>query len=203
VNVCFQFRDPETKGWMVLTNFGVFLLALLIIFKEYGWQWGAGAVGLAYIENFALFKLFSSPFLYSITKSLALKQAQAKIAPPSTQSIDNDNNLETILETPRISDSMLNEYFDRFCINEKKVKEVVSYYNLSREDLKKIYKRLSYLGLGWIHGHYVPLSTLSYIEPLMYLIQAQQRNESDIKIASDLMAYWQDGVKLKWEPIRV
>ena len=66
------------------------------------------------------------------------------------------------------------------------------HYGLSKENLYQYYIQLSAAGLGqWIKGHYVPLSSITYFEPLLYLVEAKKREIDWATIVGNLLQYWE------------
>lgn len=164
----------------------------------------AGVGGV--VRGYFLFKPFRSGVLYSVKKSLKLKLLQAKLAPypnhPPNQTIDEMFKGFLKPSMPKeLLDEYLDEYIDFFCLNDRKISPIVKHYGLSKDNLKSIYRDLCHLPLGWARGHYIPLSTLSYVEPFMYYIQAKQRGAVDVVIVADLFGYWDRNQKLTWRPI--
>lgn len=200
LNVYMDRTDGLLKKHVFIPNFVVFLGLIIFTFYSHGWEWGLTAISYTFIVNFVLIALLDSSFMNSVKKSLKLKALQAKIAPPPNQTIEEIcQKILTGKERGR-DESLLNEYINYFCINDPKIGPAVAYYKLSRDDIKELYKSLQ-PGLGWARGHYIPLSTLSYVEPFMYLVQAKKRKEADLDIAHNLYSYWQDNAPLSWRPI--
>lgn len=128
----------------------------------------------------------------SLRKSWKLRKLQMRIAPPARWSHDSYNNFMKSLESG-INDRKraINKFLD-LCEDDPGVRRVMETEQLSREDLENIYERLVILGLGgWIKGHYAALSSIAYVEPLLYVARSQKSGTSWEEIALNLMQYWE------------
>ena len=120
---------------------------------------------------------FFSKFKGSWKKSGSIGKLQQKIA-----SITFDADKEEWL---------MEEYLD-LCMTGEGVVHVMRNYGLSKEDLYQYYIQLSAAGLGqWIKGHYVSLSTITFFEPLLYLVEAKKREIAWGTIVANLLHYWE------------
>ena len=89
---------------------------------------------------------------------------------------------------------LIEEYLD-MCVSDTNVKFVLDHYGMDRSDLMEIYKSLIFsLGIYGKSGHYIPLSTISYFEPLVYVVEAKKSGLSQAKINGNLLLYWDDEV---------
>jgi predicted transcriptional regulator len=85
----------------------------------------------------------------------------------------------------------IDEFLD-LCESDEGVAKVMIQYNLNRNDLKDIYKRLVGSGLGqWIKGHYAALSTIAYFEPLIYVVDSEKKGTKWEEIVGNILYYWQ------------
>jgi hypothetical protein len=85
----------------------------------------------------------------------------------------------------------LEEFLD-LCESDEGVAKVMLQYNLNRNDLKDIYRRLVSVGLGqWIKGHYAALSTIAYFEPLIYVVDSEKNGTEWMEIVGNILYYWQ------------
>jgi len=88
-------------------------------------------------------------------------------------------------------DEAIEEYLD-LCINDEGVKKVMVKYDLSRDDLKKVYINLIKTGLGQrIKGHHAALSTIAYYEPLLFHVESERRDGSYLETVGALLSYWE------------
>lgn len=118
-----------------------------------------------------------SRFKESWKKSGGVRKLQQKIA-----SISFDSDKE---------ERLMEEYLD-LCMSDEGVVHVMRHYGLSKENLYQYYIQLSAAGLGqWIKGHYVPLSSITYFEPLLYLVEAKKRKIDWATIVGNLLQYWE------------
>jgi len=82
---------------------------------------------------------FLSALIGSFKKSKNLKRLQVRISPPD-QNIKNitSNFMDSLQSGHNDRDEAIEEYLD-LCINDEGVKKVMVKYDLSRDDLKKVY----------------------------------------------------------------
>ena len=135
---------------------------------------------------------FFSALIGSFKKSKNLRKLQLLISPPN-QNIEDiaSNFIDSIQSGRNDSDEAIEEYLD-LCINDEGVKKVMMEYDLSRDDLKKVYSNLLITGLGqWIKGHYAALSTIAYYEPLLFYVESEKRDGSYLETAGALLSYWE------------
>ena len=91
-------------------------------------------------------------------------------------------------------DKALEQFLD-LCESDSGVKQVMRSEGLLCSDLKEIYSDLLTVGLGqWIKGQYVALSTIAYVEPLLYIVRAKQRGTNRLEIAGTLLEYWENKI---------
>ena len=91
---------------------------------------------------------------------------------------------------------LMNTYFKEICLQDEGVASIIRKYELSKDDLYQYYINLSAAGLGqWIKGHYVPLSTIAYYEPLLYLVESKKRNVPWGTIVGNILYYWEGSIK--------
>lgn len=138
---------------------------------------------------------FFSNLTRSFKKSSRLRELQLKIAPPGRGMNDMVSEFMRSLDAGTDEkESALEQYLD-ICGSDKAVKEAMRTEHLSRADLKALYVHLSAAGLGqWVKGHYAALSTIAYVEPLLYAIRAQKRGVNWCEITSKLLEYWEDKI---------
>ena len=135
---------------------------------------------------------FFSSLSGSMKKSTNLRKLQLRISPPN-QTIDDvvSNAMESLQSGRNDQEETIKEYLD-LCVNDEGVKKVILKYNLSRNDLEKIYINLNINGLGeWIKGHQAALSTIAYYEPLLFHVESERRGEPYMQIVSALLDYWE------------
>lgn len=135
---------------------------------------------------------FFSSLSGSFKKSKNLRKLQMRISPPDQTIGDITSNVIASLKSGRNDrDEALEEFLD-LCINDEGVMKVMAEYNLSRDDLEKIYINLNINGLGqWIKGHQAALSTIAYYEPLLFHVESERRGEPYMQTVSTLLAYWE------------
>lgn len=138
---------------------------------------------------------FLSRVTRSWRKSSKLRKLQLKIAPPG-RGIDDaaSDIMRSLSDGTNEKETALVEYL-AFCESDEGVKKVMDSENLSREDLRDIYFRLLAVGLGqWIKGHYAALSTIAYVEPLLYTVRSQRHGSDWMEVAGNLLAYWENEI---------
>lgn len=92
-------------------------------------------------------------------------------------------------------EQFMNQYFEEICLQDKGIVSIINKYGLSKDDLYQYYINLSAAGLGqWIKGHYVPLSTIAYYEPLLYLVESKKRNVEWGAIVGNILDYWEGSI---------
>jgi len=90
---------------------------------------------------------------------------------------------------------LMNKYFEEICLQDEGVVSIINDYGLSKDDLYQYFISLSAAGLGqWIKGHYVPLSTIAYHEPLLYLVESEKRDVSRLTILENILDYWKGSI---------
>ena len=128
----------------------------------------------------------------SFKKSNELQRLQKIIAPPQGQST-SDYVRDVVSQIRSGSSSTLEEYLD-LCESDKEIAEIMSETKLTRENLKQLYITLESTGMGWVKGHYTPLSTIAYREPLLYCMNEQGKS-SMVTVAGNLTAYWKGAIR--------
>lgn len=89
-------------------------------------------------------------------------------------------------------EKILMEQYLNICESDEGVADVMRKYNLTKDDLYQYYIQLSAAGLGeWVKGHYIPLATIAYFEPLLFMVEAQKREISWLTIVGKLLDYWE------------
>jgi len=120
---------------------------------------------------------FFSSLKGSFNKSKRLNKLQMEISGQSSGADRKDQPLEEFLD---------------LCESDEGVAKVMLQYNLNRNDLKDIYRRLVRSGLGqWIKGHYAALSTIAYFEPLIYVVASEKKGTKWEEIVGNILYYWQ------------
>ncbi len=138
---------------------------------------------------------FFSNLTRSWKKSSRLRELQLKVAPPGRGLDDVVSDFKRSLEGRTDEKERALEEFLDLCEADEGVKKVMETEHLSRADLKQIYIRLSVAGLGqWVKGHHAALSTIAYVEPLVYAARAQKRGTDWREIAFNLLEYWEDKI---------
>jgi hypothetical protein len=128
----------------------------------------------------------------SFKKSKNLRKLQMLISPPDQTIEDITSNIMASLKSGRNErDEALKKFLD-LCTNDEGVMKVMAEYNLSRDDLERIYINLNMNGLGqWIKGHQAALSTIAYYEPLLFHVVSERRGEPYMQTVGTLLAYWE------------
>ena len=127
---------------------------------------------------------------HSFKKSKKLRQLQFDIVPPN-EDLSISDSFKKILKTGKNKDQALDNFLD-LCESDDGVIKVMENYDLTRDDLKEIYVLLEINGLGqWVKGHYAALSTIAYLEPLLFYVEATQQNISLREITYVLLEYWE------------
>lgn len=129
----------------------------------------------------------------SIIKSNKLRKLQRKITTPSGWS-SAGFNAEAAFKQCTEEASALDAYYD-LCLSDKSTSKMVSELGISREHLDCYYRMIrSEMPMsfdGWIKGHYIPLSSIAYPEPLLFIFRTEmdsEWNESGTVLC--LMKYW-------------
>mgnify|MGYP003986180821 FL=1 len=130
---------------------------------------------------------------------------QRQIAPPEKQSAADYAKQAvrkmqdgTIFGEKDRLDIALDKYLD-LCDNFVFSKEIIKAYDVSREDLKQIFIELMSVGMGWLKGHYTPLSTIYFREPLIYYVHSKKTGVDHMEIVYDLLRYWNGDIS--WEKL--
>ena len=132
--------------------------------------------------------LFSA-FSQSFKKSKKLRQLQLTIAPPDDDLL-SPGGFERMLKAGKKKNEAIEEFLD-LCQSDEGVAKVMEEYKIARSDLKEIYRSLEINGLGqWVKGHYAPLSTIAYFEPLLFYAEATRHQKSLREISFVLLEYW-------------
>ncbi len=137
---------------------------------------------------------FFSSLKRSWNKSTRLQELQKIISPPGQTA--NDIISDVMSDIGGSNDKFerkktaLKEFLD-LCESDEGVKNVMEIERISRDDLEQIYITLESSGsLGWIKGHYSPLSTIAYSEPLLYTVRSKKTGVNHFDILSNLQDYW-------------
>lgn len=138
---------------------------------------------------------FFSDLTRSWKKSSRLHQLELRIAPLGRSTHDTFTEFMHSLDTGIDEKKLALEEFLDLCETDEGIEKVMETERLSRADLKDIYKRLMALGLGgWIKGHYAALSTIAYVEPLLYVVRSQKRGAGWEEIVLNLLQYWENKI---------
>lgn len=140
-------------------------------------------------------------FIKSWKKSGKLRKLQYKIA--GNQAKNRDFSFEDLFsenenlpQRLKERENLLNEYLEEISLNDEGVRSIIEKYGLTKKDLHDIYVALNSSGLGqWVKGHYIPLSTISYFEPLFYLVESERRKEEWAIIVRNIFAYWSGEIR--------
>lgn len=118
---------------------------------------------------------FFSAFKNSWKKSGEIRSLQKKIA-----SLTFEPEKEVLMQ----------QYLN-VCERDEGVSDVMCKYNLTRDDLYQFTIQLSGSGLGgWVKGHYMPLSTITYFEPLLFMVESKKRGIDWGTIVGKILGYW-------------
>ena len=83
------------------------------------------------------------------------------------------------------------EHYLDLCEAEANIAPFMTEQNLTRNDLTRIYHALQETPLAcWKDDHYLPLSTLAYLEPLAYFVISEKNGEAFADIVAVLKEYW-------------
>ena len=140
----------------------------------------------------------------SIKKGRRLTQLQRKISPPGEKPSPTGFDHHTVLaafdqsSAPAERLVALEEYLD-FCMGHETVRPVIDAHTISKLDMRNfarmIRREMPHFMDGWIKGHYVPLSSLAYPEPLAFLaITSRLEGWTSQAIVLTLASYWQDEI---------
>lgn len=130
-------------------------------------------------------------FIASLIKSSKLRKLQTAIGPK--QGASPADSFADMVDT-RKADARaqaLEDYLD-LCEGDENVAFVMQRYGLQRADLTNFYRFLCASGGGgWVKGHYTPLSSIAYGEPLIFLAETRDPAKwSPSEVAYQLMIYW-------------
>jgi hypothetical protein len=131
----------------------------------------------------------------SFFKSAKLRKLQLEIAPRvGTTGMDLYRDFLDVAKTKR-KEEALEAYLD-LCEGDSNVAFVMERYGLRREDLKQFYVELMLSCGGWFKGHYAPLSSIAYGEPLIFLAETKQTTGwTPGEIGSMLQSYWEGEIR--------
>lgn len=138
---------------------------------------------------------FLSNVIRSWKKSRRLRELQLKIAPPDRTTDDVVTDFMQSLRNGSSRKEQALEQFLDLCESDEGVRKVMETEGITRADLKEIYMHLSAAGLGqWIKGHYAALSTIAYVEPLIYAVRSQKRGTDWQQVTATLLRYWENEI---------
>ena len=81
------------------------------------------------------------------------------------------------------------------CESQPDTKTVLGEFQISRDDLKKLYHWIIEQGGGqWKSGHWVPASSLAYPETLRYIFT--HKGQNDLRTVVGLLEYFESGEPL-------
>jgi hypothetical protein len=90
------------------------------------------------------------------------------------------------------TNTALQEYY-RFCLNDRDLRAILHGYKIDFPQFEELVSRLERGGLGQkIKGHYAALSSLTFGEPLIYVIVKSKDGTSVIDLCGKLLDYWDD-----------
>ncbi len=139
---------------------------------------------------------FFSAISKSAKKSKKLRKLQLIISPPDQTIEDLASNFMSNLTSGKDEKGDALEEFLDLCEDDDGVVKIMAQYNLKRDDLKEIYKKLIAIGLGqWIKGHYAALSTIAYYEPLLFVVESERRGVPFMEVVGGLLEYWDGRIK--------
>lgn len=139
---------------------------------------------------------FFSAIAKSAKKSKRLRKLQLIISPPGQAIEDITSSFMSSLTSGKDKEGQALEDFLDLCEDDDGVKTVMGEYDLKREDLIIIYKKLRAIGLGqWVKGHYVALSTIAYYEPLLFVVESERRGVPFMEVVGSLLDYWDGRIK--------
>ena len=113
-----------------------------------------------------------------------------KLAKLQKQIVSASNNFDT-----KKVDSLMNVYFGEICLKNEGIRNILTEYKLNKDDLYEIYINISAAGMGqWVKGHYIPLSTIAFNEPLLYVIESKKQDVPWMTILGDILDYWKGNI---------
>ncbi len=131
-------------------------------------------------------------WIRSYRKSARLRKLQLAYCPPNDTAEDLTKSL---FDNTR---KLALAQFLELCEEDPNVSEVMTLYSISKKELEEIHWELMKEGAGiWVKGHYVPLSSLAYVEPLMYILEAKAQKRELRKICYDICEYWKNRAVLR------
>ena len=134
---------------------------------------------------------FLSNLTRSWRKSKRLRELQRKIAPPGQSVGDVISDFRSRLDGENSPEDVALEQFLDLCQSDQGIAQVMREHGLERTHLKEIYVLLSTAGLGqWIKGHHAALSTIAYVEPLLFFIESERRATPFARTVAALLEYW-------------
>ncbi len=126
---------------------------------------------------------------YSIFKSFRLSSLQRKLAAnkSSSEMLENLVNPKAASKEARLWEKYLS-----LCQNDPGIGRYMAEAKLTAKDLKDIYWMLMKFSGRWVRGHFVPLSSIAYGEPLIYIVESRKLGKEEKEIASMITRYWND-----------
>ncbi len=127
-------------------------------------------------------------------KSSKLRKLQKAIHPPGADIRNLVSSLRnSIKSSSDPKKEALNEYLI-FCSEDKGIKSVMEMYDLSIDDLHKIYTQLLANNFGWVKGHHTALSNIAYVEPPQHYVESDRRAENKLDVLTNLYMYWRNEI---------
>ena len=143
---------------------------------------------------------FISNTVRSLCKSVKLRRLQLKIAPPKKTVHYGPSKIEWYegdlakWYQGHFERKVAFEKYLILCMEDPYVAEVMDHCGLTKKDLENIFSTLQLYFGHWIKGHYVPLSTIAYPEPLYFYSKSIQQGKSPLDLIKDLNEYWNEEI---------
>lgn len=188
---------------LVLTWVGLLILA----FVAFGWQASITALLLSFVYG-AVFR--------PVSVRLAAKLLSLGSGPPSGRhvglppgplaaisrelgrEINPEEVAQVILSGPGRREKAEDALLD-YCEADRHIRDVTAQFNVSRDTLREIYRRLLFTGAGkWAGGHFVAASAIAYPHTLRYVLSRRaSEREAWLEIVYSLIMHFERGTPLE------
>lgn len=144
---------------------------------------GVGRVLYYYIRNGGKYNFLPSmPDELRIAQNYFIKKSETEFS---------FNSFADFMEISENEEILIDKYVN-YCFNNM-VNDICKKFNLTPENLKEIYHKLTAMGAGQaVNGHYVALSVITFCTPLEFYIKAQKSEKiSSLEIVNILLDYFE------------